>query len=220
MRKISIFLGVLFSCLFFTSCHEEVENWDSAVLDYSGRYVVRMLDEDGELNWDYDGTEIQLYNTAANLANEMWIDDFGYIFPLKTKISFEGTTADFHSVETGYEKLTDSEYAISSPSGSPTGEGVVKVVPNYYRAALLEGKITPKGFTTKGGNVTDAISLKLKLYVAAFTFTSVTKPEATWADPTKPEYAWELTSIEYVPEYDEVCTLEGYRYTGYAEDDF
>ena len=224
MRKISIFLGVLFSCLIFTSCHEEVENWDSAVLDYSGRYVVKLLSEDGQAITDYDGTEIQLYNSSANLANEMWIDDFQTIFPLKTKINFSGTTANFASVETDFNKLTDNQYAFSAPSTSPTAEGETYVIDGnssrYLRAILLEGKITPDGYTTKGGNVTDAIRLKIKLYVGSLTFTSYKTPEAGWANPNVPEFAWELTGMEHTPELDETYIIEGYRYTGYSEDDF
>lgn len=222
MRKISIFLGVIFSCLLFSSCHEEVENWDSAVLDYSGRYVVvRLLDEDGQTINDYDGTEIQLYNSAANLANEMWIDDFQAIFPLKTKINFSGTIADFASLETDFNKLPDNQYAFSEPSAAPTADGQTETISGrYLRAALLEGKITPDGFTTKGGNITSAIRIKVKLYVGNITFTSYTKPETEWANPTIPEYAWKQSGMEHTSDKDKTYIIEGYLYTGYSEDDF
>ena len=87
MKKYSIIILSLLS-LALSSCFEEIDNWDSAVLDYSGRYVVKLLDTDGNALTDFDGTEIHLYSTSANKADEMWIDDFQSLFPMKSKIFF------------------------------------------------------------------------------------------------------------------------------------
>ena len=224
MKKYSIIILSLLS-LVLSSCFEEIDNWDSAVLDYSGRYVVKLLDTDGNILTDFDGTEIHLYSTSANKADEMWIDDFQSLFPMKSKIFFTGTTSDFKSVSTNYDDLPVNLYSQDFPKNAPTAEGQTYVTKDhddirYLKVALLEGKITKNGFTTKGGNVTDAIRLKVKLYSGSLTFTSYKKPEAEWANPTTPEYAWEFKEMEYIPEYDEEYIIEGYLYTGFDEDEF
>ena len=77
-----------------------------------------------------------------------------------------------------------------------------------------------KGYTTKVGNLTDAISFKIKIYSGTATFTSYILPESEWASPTTPEYAWKQESVQYDPELDETYLVEGYRYTGFDEDEY
>lgn len=220
MKKISTIFGVLLACLAtFTSCEQDPDNWDSAI-DYSGRYVVRLFDETGNTQYtDYDGSEIHIYNTAANKANEVWIDDYNSLIPIKSKFFLDGTPADFKSIDTSYEDLTYSEY-IGSVSGAPSEAGQVKEVESVYKAVLLEGKITPKSFKTKGGNVTDGILMKMQLYYGVTTFESYELPADSWADPNTPEFAWKQVSMERYSDDDEVITIEGYRYTGFDEDEF
>lgn len=222
MKKISTILGILLVCvLAFSSCHEDVENWDSAVLDYSGRYVFRILDETGENAYtDYDGSELQIYNTAANVTNELWIDDLRAAFPMKSKFVLEGSPASFKSIETDFDKLTDNQY-VSGPKADPTAEGEETTVDdNYLKATILDGKITKGGYTTPAGNVTDAIRMTIRLYSGVMTYTSYTKPKDSWVNPNTPEYAWRLTGVEYVSDWDETYVIEGYRYTGFDEDQF
>lgn len=221
MKKISTILGILFLCLTtFTSCEQDPDNWDSEVLDYSGRYVVRLFDETGDVQYtDYDGSEIQIYNTAANKANEVWIDDFNALIPIKSKFFLNGTPAGFKSVEASYDDLTYSEY-ISGVSGAPAESGLTKRVESVYKAILLDGKITPGSFTTKGGNITDGIFMKMQLYYGVTTFESYELPADSWADPNTPEFAWKQVGMERYPDDDEVVTIEGYRYTGFDEDEY
>lgn len=225
MKKYSI-IFLSFVSLVLTSCFKEIDNWDSAVLDYSGRYVVRLLDAEGNAITDYDGTEIHLYSTAANKADEMWIDDFQNLLPIKTKVFFTGTPSGFKSVETDYDKLPANLYDQNAPTVKPTAEGQTYVSideqrdPRIMKMAVLEGKITPDGYTTRGGNVTDAIRLKVKIFYGSLTFTSYKTPESTWAVPGVPEYAWEFKESKYLPDYDKELIIEGYLYTGFDEDEF
>lgn len=69
-------------------------------------------------------------------------------------------------------------------------------------------------------NLTDAISFKIKIYSGTATFTSYILPESEWASPTTPEYAWKQESVQYDPELDETYLVEGYRYTGFDEDEY
>lgn len=223
MKRLIILIGIFLSyAMFLSSCHEEVDNWDSATLDYSGRYVIKLLSEDGQdVYWDYDGTEIQIYNTAANVGNEIWMDDFGVLFPLKSKFFLKGTPDSFSSVQSAYDQLTDNLYCYELPEDMPVAEGESVTEERWYlRAAIYDGKITKSGFTTKGGNRTDAISFRIKLYSGTATFTSYTLPESEWANPTTPEYAWKQVSVQYDPELDETYLVEGYRYTGFDEDEY
>jgi len=48
----------------FTSCQEELESWDSETLEYSGRFVFKLMSEDMSDTYVDYGYEIQLYNTA------------------------------------------------------------------------------------------------------------------------------------------------------------
>lgn len=221
MKKISTIFGILLVCLAtFTSCEQDPDNWDSAVIDYSGRYVVRLFDETGTTQYtDYDGSEIQIYNTAANRANEVWIDDHNALIPIKSKFFLSGTPAGFKSTDASYDGLTFSEY-IGGVSGAPSKAGEVKQVESVYKAALLEGKITPQSFTTKGGNVTDGIWMKMQLYYGVTTFESYELPAESWGDPNTPEFAWRQVSMERYSDDDEVIIIEGYRYTGFNEDEF
>lgn len=223
MKKIHVIIGMLFaSTLSFTSCQQDVEVWNSETLEYSGRYVIELKSEDMTKTLvPYDGTELRIYNTSANVANEVWMDDEKALFPLKCKFSFTGTPASFKSTNVEFEKLTNNVYAISVPTTAPTTEGqTIEEERDYLRAAVLDGKITPKSFTTKGGNITDGLSIKIVLYSGTAIFASQTKPEKDWKDPTKPEYFWVLSSVTHDAAKDETYVVNGYIFTGFPEDEF
>ena len=223
MSKISTFIGIFFaSALFLTSCQQDVEVWDSATLDYSGRYVIKLMNEDmTELYHDYDGSEVMLYNTATNTANEMWLEDMVHLIPLKSKFFFTGDVTSFKSKDVDFDKLPNNLLAIGLPGSAPTADGqTLEQERDYLRASVLEGKIIPKAVTTKGGNISDSIYVKIKLYSGSAVFTSKKKPEKEWQSPTTPEYLWVLSSVKHDATKDEVLVIGGYRYTGYQEDNY
>lgn len=223
MRKIRTFIGIFFaSALLFTSCEQDIEVWDSETLDYSGRYVIKLMNEDMSTVYsDYDGSELMIYNTSANVANEMWLEDMSHLIPLKSKFFFTGSPVSFKSVNTEFDKLTDNLLAISLPTAAPTAEGQTKEeARDYLRALVVDGKIIPEAVTTKGGNIADSLFLKVKLYSGKVAFKSLKKPEKEWANPTKPEYKWALSSVSHDATKDEVIVIGGYRYTGFPEDGY
>lgn len=224
MRKIYAFTGMIFAfTLIFTSCQEDVEVWDSETLEYSGRYVVKLMDESMTTTYhDYDGTELRIYNTSANVPNEMWIENvISGMFSLKSKFFFTGTPASFKSTDTAFDKLTDNLPSVAVPSKEPTAEGeTTKVARDYLRAYVEDGKIIPKAVTTKGGNTADSLYIKLKLYSGTAIFTSRLKPENEWKNPTTPEYSWKLSSVTHDASKDEVIVIGGYTYTGFPEDNY
>lgn len=224
MKKINMHVGFVFALvLFLTSCQQDLKIWDSETLDYSGRYVVRLMNEDmSTLYHDYDGSEFRIYNTSENIANKVWMEDVSQLIPLKSKISLSGTPELFKSVDVNFDNLDNNQNAIGTDGvAAPTAEGqTVEVNRDYLRAAVLEGKIISQSVTTKGGNVADSIYIKVVLYSGKAVFKSHTKPEKDWKDPTQPEYAWSLSSLIHDASKDEIIVIGGYRYTGFIEDEY
>lgn len=224
MKRIDIHIGFAFALvLFLTSCQQDVKIWDSETLDYSGRYVIKLMNEDmSKLYYDYDGSELRIYNTSENIANMVWMDDVSQLIPLKSKISLNGTSELFKSADLDFNNLDNNINAIGADDEDPpTAEGqTIEVDRDYLRAAVLEGKIIPQSVRTKGGNLTDSIYIKVALYSGKAVFNSYLKPEKDWKDPTQPEYGWNLSSLIYDASKDETIVIGGYRYTGFAEDEY
>lgn len=227
MNKISAFIGLIFaSSLLLSSCQQDVEIWDSETYGYDGRYVIKLMNEDmSTVTYEYDGSELQLYNTAANQPNELWMEDMQHLIPLKSKFTFTGSPNGFKSSETDFNKLTNNTLAITAPSAqeaaTPTAENQTAEVPrDDLRATVLDGKIMPKAAKTKGGNLTDSLYLKVKLYGGMATFKSKAKPKDQWQNPNKAEFIWELTSVKPDPSKVRTIVIGGFRYTGFQEDEY
>ncbi|HBX19560.1 MAG TPA: hypothetical protein DEF88_03820 [Porphyromonadaceae bacterium] len=88
------------------------------------------------------------------------------------------------------------------------------------KTVLLEGKILPKQGTSLGGNQVDSLYLKFSLKGASITYKSYEIPEGERVNPNVPEYKWKVESILPKPSLDIPYVIEGYRYTGYPEDQF
>lgn len=100
----------------------------------------------------------------------------------------------------------------------PTAEGqTIELERPYVRAAILEANITPLSVTTKGGNKTDGIYIKVKCFNGKVKFKSVMKPEKEWSKPGVKEFKWVFDKVT-TPTDNQVVILKGYRYTGFLED--
>ena len=111
----------------------------------------------------------------------------------------------------------DDEY----PDGLPDALGEEwNAIQLYARMSMEEGKITPNGETTIGGNLSDGVSLKLTLYHDFLIIESYQTPADTWDKPNVPEYAWRIKegSRRNADGLEEKWTVSGYRYTGFPED--
>lgn len=224
MKKIGLYIIIASLMLSFTSCFEDLEIWDSETLEYSGRYVFKLMSEDMKDTYvDYDGYEIQIYNTAGNAPNIVWMDDHEDIFPLKNKFEFSGNASSFKSTTEDFTKLTNNIYStddLPTPAPTAAGQTVTEDEKFYIRAAVLEGKIIPGAAKSIGGNISDSLYIKIKLYSGTATYTSYEVPEALRADPKVPEFKWKFTSATHDPDLDEIYVIGGYRYTGMPEDNF
>jgi hypothetical protein len=205
-----------------TACNDDIEIWDSAVLDYSGSYVVQVQAEDGTVISDYiDANKIDIYNTVDDVANELWITDHGKDLELTSKFFLTGDASSFASKSMAFDDLTLNISVVKegfTPKPTAAGETVTK---NIWGAktALVEGKILPKAMTTIGGNVADSIYMKVVFMYGDVTFKSVEVPVEYRADPEVPEFKWIFESSVYdATSTDETYVYSGYRYTGFPED--
>lgn len=219
MKKIFLYITVILAGLFITACDEDVEVWDSATLNYSGRYVYALQSEDQTATYA-DGALLDIFNTAKNLPNEMWIQDLDDIFPLQGKFFIDGNTSSFKSKSMNFDDLGDNINALTVPETDPTADGQSVTEDRYYiRCGLVEGKVIADAATTIGGNIADSLYLKIRLLSGTATFKSYSVPVALRADPDKEEFAWRFDSMTYDATLDETYVISGHRYTGFPEDD-
>ena len=230
MKKLYI-LSII-GCLTFTACDQDLDIWDSETLEYSGRFLYELYDENmSEQYFDYSyGYEIRIYNTSDNKINEIWIDDY-YLndsLLLKSKFFLDGDAGSFKSKSSEFSELTNNEVTISpesNPEGQPEGnpesaEDRIEGIPQkYIHCYINEGKIIPKGATTIGGNQADSIFIKLTLCSGTASFKSVFIPEENRTDPNI-AYKWEIDVITHDPAKDVTRIISGHRYTGYPEDHY
>lgn len=127
----------------FTSCEkDEVEN--TATVEMAGEWHVHVSaminGEEVDPDWFGDGNyNITTSNTAANVANEMWlVDATCYYFPYQVRIDVNPSNLTFNSA-------TDSENLFGG--GNYGGETVT----------ISDGKIIKNGATTPSGMPADYI---------------------------------------------------------------
>lgn len=236
MRKL-IYITCILAAVVFTSCQKEMSNWYSETFDYSGRFVVATTcDEyDDDNTAIEDGLEVLIYNTADNVANEVWLDFSVAGLPQKGKFKLTGTTAEALCAEVA-ENISSHSYYIDTDYGLAPFEPGYAV---YFRVPAAAGeqndgvqlytsitlgnlKILPGAATSIGGNVADSIYLTVTLHHDYMLFESREKSIEEWSNPAVPEYEWVVKPNSNTPadpvDWDEHWTLAGYRYTGYPED--
>lgn len=220
MKKIGYYLLLTTFLFSLSSCFEDIDNWNSEVFDYSGKFVFKLMSEDGSETYVDYGPELMIYNTADNLSDVIWVDDGADVFPLKNKFQIVGDASSFKSLNDDFDKVDFNIYSIEElPESDPESEGQTITEPrDYIKAVILDGKILPMAATSPGGNSADSLYIKIKLYSGEATYTSKKLPEASWADPAVPEYAWGFTSASHDADSDETYVIAGYRYTGMPED--
>ena len=236
MKKI-VFLCVSLS-LMLTSCFKEIDNWYTNTAGYDGRYSVAVSCEeydDDDLAIE-DGEQLMIYNSAANVADEILIDTHLADEPIKGKFTISGSPASFKggnisvnlafgaALTTGnmyYAFTATGGLAVPPAASTATAAGLTRDgIQIYARVSLDDGKITPDGKTTIGGNISDGVLVKVTLYSDYLVYETYQTPQDTWASPTNPEFAWRIKegSRENADGWEEHWTLDGYRYTGYPED--
>ncbi|MEL7589583.1 MAG: lipid-binding protein [Prolixibacteraceae bacterium] len=236
MRKLA-YIGISSFVLLFTSCMEEIDNWYTNTSDFDGRFVVATTCEEysSDNTTIADGNELMIYNSAANIENEIIIDTHVAGHAIKGKFKVTGNTAEFTAAEVAdnlsrSSGLSDDDFYVlknGAPDKYPSGLGDPESagiehegVQLYSRLSLGNGKIIPKAATTIGGNVSDSVYVETTMYFDLVTIESYQIPEADWSDPNEPEYDWRVKagSRTNAAGWEEHWTLAGYRYTGFPED--
>ncbi|MCL1934135.1 MAG: hypothetical protein FWF53_10050 [Candidatus Azobacteroides sp.] len=238
MKKIVYLLCISAPMMFFTSCFEKIDNWYTETSGLDGRYVVATTceeysDDDTSIE---DGNEVMIYNTAANVNDEIWIDTYVAGDSIKGKFKITGDASGFKGAAGDAQNvrvttlLIDTDYGLAPFTDAyagyfrvPTAAGQLNDgLQLYTRITLVEGKIIPKGATTIGGNVSDSVYLKTIMHHDYVQFISYQLPEEEWEEEGVPEFGWQLKPGSNSPAdadgYDETWTLAGYRYTGFQED--
>lgn len=137
MKK-AIYLLLMAVCAVMTSCEKE-EIGGTATQALAGEWYVTAdaVDKYGNvLEEDFFGIghfHVNTYNTAANVPNEIWVDDLGNFWEFKIKASADVNNCTFS-----------------------TPDSVANV---YYDCKVLieDGKILPDAATTPHGTAADSI---------------------------------------------------------------
>lgn len=154
MKKILLFACIA-AGLMLASCEKE-EIGGTATQALAGEWYVTAdaVDKDGKVVFTDEELfgigqfHVNTYNTAANVANEMWVDDLGNFWEFKVKAA-----ADVNN------------YTFSTPDSAANA---------YYDCKVLieGGKILPAAATTPHGTAADSIVFYVSFsdddYPAAF----------------------------------------------------
>lgn len=232
MKKI-LYLLSIFAILMFTSCMEEKDNWYTETSTLDGRYVVATTCEEysSDNTTIEDGEEAMIYNSAANVKDEIWIQARVAGATIKGKFKITGDASDFKGVDANVANvksstfyiLVDGDFYNPATYKKPTAVGqLVDGIQLYTRVTLVEGKVIPKGATTIGGNVSDSVYVKTVMHHDYIQYIGYQTPEDTWKVAGVPEFAWKVKEGSNTPAdndgMNETWTLSGYRYTGMPED--
>jgi hypothetical protein len=144
MKKI-ICLLVLITTVFLGACKKDFNPGGTQVQSLAGEYWVQIDDGTGYSTAYY---KISTYNTAANVATEMWIDDADAVFGMKGKVSVNISALTFNG----------TNIANAYSDGPPT-------------FTIQNGLVTKKGAVGPGsGDKTDAIYFEAKFAGDATTY--------------------------------------------------
>ena len=123
-----------FVSVVITSCDkkEDYEQINSKVVDAAGEWWIKFSKTDYETGW----LKVLTFNTAADVANEMWISDKGNWKDIKFKCPVDVSSLTF--------------------SGSNLDD-----VNSDVTIEVMNGKIEPDAGLSTTGNVTDKISFEI-----------------------------------------------------------
>jgi hypothetical protein len=195
----------------------------------------------------YDGYQALTYNTSANVQKEIWLETrfmliktlglkfkkaLNYPVTVKAKFQISGDPSQFSGVNKEAENINKDFFIYGSRGllnlkhdsiDKPTSVGeTAKGLQICARMTLVEGKITP-GVTTIGDNVSDGFSLKTIMHHNNVAYVSAEMPKEKWKNSDVPEYEWTVESSTPIPAadgWDETWTFDGYRHTGFPEDQY
>ena len=99
MKK-SIFIMMIFAGMFFSACEKD-EVGGTATQALAGEWYVTASQVDDNLDVVYDDLfgmgqfMVNTYNTAANVADEMWVSDMGNFWDFSVKVNCDSKALTF-----------------------------------------------------------------------------------------------------------------------------
>ena len=140
MRKLT-YLFIMLAGVFMTACEKD-EVGSTATECLAGEWYVTVDLVDASGNLKYTGEEffgigkfiVDTYNTAANISNEMWLDDMGNFWEFKVKVN---------------ANVNDLTFQTNGAVENTSYEGC--------DVTVSDGKILPQAATTPHGTPADSI---------------------------------------------------------------
>lgn len=218
MKKVNLLYMFAVLVVGFFSCEDDFVPEDTAAAEFAGDWFYQVQDETGAvfLDYQYHDDVLMTYNTAENLANEVWIDDQGLYLYFKSKFTLTGDPSNFASQGLAINHL---EFYTPNPA---TEAGVLDTVEiDYGIVGLTDGKIIKDAATVWQDRelaTADSIYFKTEFYTANFYFTSVL--DSTYTNEEGEEisvFSWQENDPlwEIDEETREVYVVSGHRKTGW-----
>lgn len=135
MKRLVYIVVILLMGSTIYSCQESFEVGSTSAEKLAGEWWFAILDENGDVMYDYDylASRMSTFNTAANSASEIWVDDFQNGWEVKAKVQANVDNLTFGSADSVYNVYIDENMIIR------------------------DGQIWEGTATSKDGNVTDSI---------------------------------------------------------------
>lgn len=160
-RLIYSIFSISLLLIFFTSCDEDIEIWESSTKELDGNWYVSYDHEEfGKDPFGVGLTMVHTYNTAEDNGQEIWLTDEDHFWSYKVRVP-----ADPESLTFG------------------TDETLISIVPDYdIEVRVTNGKIIKNAVKLPSGVMADSIYFEIwfedlvdateiendKLYVSGF----------------------------------------------------
>ncbi len=102
MKKLTIHTLLICAALIWAGCQEDPEPGGTATQDVAGEWWVTYYVDDGSGNLiDISGgyTKAMTFNTAANVADEIWVSDVGNFWDYQVKVEYNPNGKTFSASE-------------------------------------------------------------------------------------------------------------------------
>lgn len=191
---LSLIVVLLASC----DMKDEYEQINSNAVEYAGDwyYKVSSGDQSTELK-AYDSGRMTTFNTAADVENEIWIDDKNGFLSMKFKCVFEGDMASFVAPSSENIRYSDAVRMPDAPKGLGMSDTYKQ---DYSEFEVVKGMILLNAASSKTGKSVDSLYLHLKGMREMFTFNSIVDGiDTTWGVlNTDSILAWEVDTTVHV----------------------
>jgi len=214
MKNIKIVFCFFFITFFVSSCdlteNPAVEGTNTEAM--SGEWYLQLMDAaDSTLYVDY--TLATTSNTAANVADKMWMNDGAHIFDFQSVINTNQSSLTFNALNANNLHFSEAH---TKPAGKPVvALGATKTVLSATpeKMTIEGGSISKNSFTAPSKTKTDFLQCRITGIYKAFTYTA----ETYTINGTDTIVNWNQTGVS--ESADGPYILAGYKRTGFLEDE-